>query len=238
MNDTSAHHRNRAVTQLIHERVLDPELAALLWMLADAHVPIVAMVSDDPAPAIEVRAAIEALTRAGPATADGAMPGGVLRGASLEDALASPGLRIASDPHDHDHDHGADLPDEARELGVVIILGKPAHATGGSVVLRAHYVRPIERDQAGHFQRRPPALLSAVGESGALDHFFWAINDELAARAEMSAADFEREHARRAVVLRDLVAAHVFDNASMRRHIDTIELAGPAVGSSNPDAAN
>ena len=215
----------RAVTQLIHERVIDPELAALLWLLADARVPIVVMVIGDSSRAVEVRAAIDALTRNMPTTADGAMPGGVLRGASLEDALASPGMRVADA---HDHDHGPDLPDEARDLGVVLILDD------GRIV-RAHYVRPIERDQAGHYQRRPPALLSAANDNGMLDHFFWAINDELATRTEINSADFEREHARRAVVLRDMVAAHVFDNESLRRHIDAARL---ATGTDSPDAAN
>jgi hypothetical protein len=228
MNETPARPRNRAVTQLIHERIIDAELAALLWVLADGRVPIVVMVSGDTAPAIEMRAAIEALTRNLPAIADGAMPGGVLRGASLEDALASPGLRIASDAHDHDHDHGSELPDEARELGAVLIL------QDGRVV-RAHYVRPVERDQAGHFQRRPPALLSAADANGVLDHFFWAINDELATRTGMDAAEFEREHARRAVVLRDMVAAHVFDNESLRRQIDAARLAS---GANPTDTAN
>jgi hypothetical protein len=229
MNQTSARPRNRAVTQLIHDRVLDPELAALLWLLADAHAPIVVMVTGDPAPAVEVRAAIEALSRNVPVTVDGAMPGGVMRGASLEDALAAPGMRVAMDTHDHEHgredDNATSVPDEARELGVVLILGEPDQA-GRSVIVRAHYVRPIERDQAGHFQRRPPALLSAADDKGGLDHFFWAINDELATRTEMDSADFEREHARRAVVLRDLVSAHVFDNESLRRRIDSIGLAG------------
>ena len=229
MNEMSARPRHRALTQLIHEHVLDPELAALLWLLADARVPIVVMVLGDPAPAIEVRAAFEALARNLSTTADGSMPGGVLRGASLEDALASPGLRVATDAHDHlnahDHDHGSELPDEARDLGVVLILGDPDDA-GSRPIVRAHYVRPVERDQGGHFQRRPPALLSAADERGVLDHFFWAINDELATRTDRDAAGFEREHARRAVIPRDLVAAHVFDIESVRRHADSMRLAG------------
>ena len=234
MNETSARPRHRAVTLLIHERILDPELAALLWLLAEARVPIVVMVSGDPAPAIEVRAAIEALARNAPTTADGSMPGGVLRGASLEDAFASPGMHAATDAHDHDHDHGSDLPDEARDLGVVLILGDSDDA-GNVPVVRAHYVRPVERDQAGHFQRRPPALLSAADERGVLDHFFWAINDELATRADRDSADFEREHARRAVVLRDLVAAHVFDEGLLHRQIDAARLVS---GANPPDAPN
>ncbi len=251
MNETSARPRNRAVTQLIHDRVLDPELAALLWLLADAHVPIVVMVSGDPAPAVEIRSAIDALSGNMSMTVDGAMPGGVLHGASLEDALAAPGMRFATDAHDHEHDHGSDVPDEARDLGVVLILGQPGEPGEPSEagepgddeapaesskpqIVRAHYVRPIERDQAGHLQRRPPTLLSAADETGALDHFFWAINDELSMRTEMGSADFEREHARRAVVLRDLVSAHVFDSQSLRRQIAAMGL----VGDSQRDGPN
>ncbi len=224
MNESSARTRSRAITQLIHDSALDPELAALLWLLFDANVPIVAMVSDDPAPGRELRAAIEALNPSAHATADGAMPGGVMRGSSLEDALDAPGMRfVASDAHDH----GSEIPDEARDLGAVVVLGEPAPGSP-AVVLRAHYVRPVERDKAGHVQRRPPALLSAVNDDGVLDHFFWAINDELATRADMDPAAFEREHARRSVLLRDLVAAHVFDAPSLRRHIDSAGLAGQA----------
>jgi hypothetical protein len=221
-----------SLTQLIHERVLDPELAALLWLLADARVPIIVMTSGETQVASDLRAAIDSLSRNMPTTADGAMPGGVLRGSSLEDALDAPGLRLAADAREHDH--GTDVPDEARDLGVVLILGEPT-AGGAAPVVRAHYVRPIERDQAGHFQRRPPALLSAADEKGALDHFFWAINDELATRTKMGSADFEREHARRAVVLRDLVSAHVFDDAALRRQLDAVHLAS---GVNSADAAN
>ena len=116
----------------------------------------------------------------------------------------------------------------------MLILGELS-ADAVAPVVRAHYVRPIERDQAGHFQRRPPALLSAADEKGVLDHFFWAINDELATRTEMGSADFEREHARRAVVLRDLVSAHVFDDATLRRQVDAAQLAS---GVNSSDTAN
>ena len=225
------------MTQLIHDGAIDPELAALLWLLFDARVPIVAMVTGDPMPGIEMRAAIEALSPGATGTADGAMPGGVLRGSSLEDALRAPGLQIvALDPHGdaHSHEgHAPEIPDAARDMGVVVVLDEPA-ADGVAHVLRAHYVRPVERDIAGHTQRRPPALLSAANDEGRLDHFFWAINDELATRAEMDAADFEREHARRSRLLADLVVAHVFDAPSVRRHIDAALL----VGRSEPDAPN
>jgi len=239
MNEQTARNRSRAVTELIHDGAIDPQLAALFWLLFDARVPIVVLVKDDPSPAVELRSSIEALSPGAALTADGAMPGGVLRGGSLEDALRMPGLQMAvRDAHGHEG-HDSDIPDDAREMGVVVVLGEPA-ADGVAHVLRAHYVRPVERDIAGHQQRRPPALLSAVNDAGDLDHFFWAINDELATRTEMNAADFEREHARRSLLLADLVAAHVFDAPSLRRHIDAARLVGSASdsGANLQDAPN
>jgi hypothetical protein len=89
----------------------------------------------------------------------------------------------------------------------------------------------VERDGAGHLQRRPPALLSARNsETGRLDHFSWAINDELATRVEMDAADFERAHAQRARLLHDLTVARVFDTDHVRQHL--------AAGQLQPNAAN
>jgi hypothetical protein len=58
----------------------------------------------------------------------------------------------------------------------------------------AHYVRPVERDAAGHLQRRPPAVLAARDpRSGVLDQFYWAYTDELASRAGISRHELEDE---------------------------------------------
>jgi hypothetical protein len=83
--------------------------------------------------------------------------------------------------------------DAFRTLGVVVLAAhEPAHITA------AYYMRPVERDAAGHLQRRPPALLTAWNASSArYDRFDWALTDELAARADMTRADFEREVRRR-----------------------------------------
>jgi len=113
---------------------------------------------------------------------------------------------------------------------VVVVLDSP---DGGELqrIARAHYVRPIERDVAGHLQRRPPALLSARDDNtDRLDHFFWAINDELATRVEMDAADFERAHAHRARLLHELTAARVFDSEHLLQHL--------AAGQLQPNGAN
>ncbi len=85
--------------------------------------------------------------------------------------------------------------DRARSLGLVLIADA---ASGQERVASAYYMRPIERDAAGHLQRRPPALLAAWDAQGArYDLFDWAVTDELAARAGMARADFEREVRRR-----------------------------------------
>lgn len=83
--------------------------------------------------------------------------------------------------------------DAYRTLGIVILAGhEPAR------IKAAYYMRPVERDAAGHLQRRPPALLAAWDMQAArYDHFDWAVTDELAARADMTRGDFEREVRRR-----------------------------------------
>ena len=92
-----------------------------------------------------------------------------------------------------------EIADEVRDLGIVLVL------RDGRVVA-AHYVRPVERDGAGHLQRRPPALLAAWSpDAAAPDHFYWAITDELATRAGMERDEFEDEHRRRRERLVNLV---------------------------------
>jgi hypothetical protein len=216
----------RSITELIAAGSLDAELAALLWLLADGGVPLVVTTESDPSYADELRSAVASLVRSDGRTADGGLPGGVTRGSSLEDVLRLGGIAL-----------GDGVPDEARDIGAVAVLGEAEHpadtpaATPGPRVLRAHYVRPVERDGAGHLQRRPPALLSAVdGRTSRLDHFFWAINDELATRVGMDAADFERAHALRARLLHELTAAQVFDTEHLIQHL--------AAGQLQPNAAN
>jgi len=100
--------------------------------------------------------------------------GGVVLAGSLEDVLRVLG--------------GEDeITDDTRDLGVVLVVRDRQLAV-------AHYVRPVERDAAGHLQRRPPAVLSARDSaSGVLDHFYWAYTDELADRAGISRHELEDE---------------------------------------------
>jgi len=218
----------RTSTELIAAGVIDADLCALLWLLIEAGVPLVVAGNTAPRAAEEVRGALSGLAARQLVTADGALAGGVLRGGSLEDVLRLNG----ANPND-------EVPDGARELGVVVILGQPEPIDLVRVV-RAHYLRPIERDGAGHLQRRPPALLSAWDDSASrLDHFHWGISNELARRTDREPGDFEVVHRHRARLLDDLAAAGVFDREDVRRHIEHAALVeASALRSSRADAPN
>jgi hypothetical protein len=174
---------------LVAEDTVDADLAAMVWLLATHGLPVV-VVGRDRALGEELRAALAATVRSEQPARD-AIPGGVFLGRSLEDIVRVTGGAGSA------AGHGA-VPDEVRDLGVVLVLDD-----AGAVAV-AHYVRPVERDGAGHVQRRPPAVLSARdGVSGTLDHFWWAFTDELATRCGIERADFEAEHAARARQLSD-----------------------------------
>lgn len=195
-----------SLTRLIVDRVLDADLAALLWLLAEHGVPLVA-VAPDPASAERVRSAVAALLAAESMTGDGSIAGGVVHGRSLDDVLGlSGGGPVGT------------VPDDARDLGVVAVIRDGR-------VAAVHYVRPVERDGAGHLQRRPPALLADWNEGAAVhDHFWWGITDELALRCSMTRADFEIAHSSRSRLLADLAAAGVRDPGDLRQRIATAGL--------------
>ncbi len=75
-------------------------------------------------------------------------------------------------------------------------------------VVACHYVRPVERDVAGHLQRRPPAILATWDrEHDEFEHFEWGITAELAMRVGMSRDEFEHEHVARSRLVAGLVAS-------------------------------
>lgn len=105
--------------------------------------------------------------------------------------------------------------DELSRLGVVLVV-RPADdppadgemADGGPAprhrIVAAHYVRPVARDEHGHVQRMPPAVLATWNPTAdRFDHFAWGLTTELAGRVGRSPIELEREQARRA---RDLAA--------------------------------
>jgi hypothetical protein len=212
-------------TQLIADGAIDAQLCALLWMLVERGVPFVAA-ARDVAAAEKLRSALGVLAVEAAATDDGAIPGGTVLGDSLEDVLRLSGSAS----------YGQEIGDEARDLGVVCIL-KQRTVGPGFLVTSAHYVRPIERDAAGHLQRRPPALLTAW-DAGVqrFDHFFWAITDELATRVDLDAYEFEVSHRRRTQLLDDLCAAGVLERSHVRRHIERALLVDAHAGVTPADA--
>jgi hypothetical protein len=98
--------------------------------------------------------------------------------------------------------------DELSYLGLVLIV-RAWREPDGTVVRRvvaAHYARPVGRDEQGHVQRLPPAVIAARDEgSDTLEHFAWGVMPELAIRLGRKAGDLEREQAERAAALDDLV---------------------------------
>lgn len=161
---------------LVATDAVDADVAALCLLLTERGVPLV-VVSADVARAEDVRRAFAAQVRAAQPSRD-AIAGGAIFGGSLEDIL-----RLTGDTET--------VSDDARDLGVVLVFRE------GRLQV-AHYVRPVERDAAGHLQHRPPAVLAARdAASGELDTFYWAFTEELATRAGMERAEFEDEHAAR-----------------------------------------
>ncbi|CAN5751251.1 hypothetical protein BH24CHL5_BH24CHL5_05400 [soil metagenome] len=205
---TSAHDQEPALSGLIAHGALDAELGALLWLLAEHGLPLV-VASTAPRAAEGLRGAVAVMLPAERRSSDGPLAGGALVGRSLEDVLRLTGGGLEGD-----------VSDDARDLGIVVVADDLGRVTA------AHYVRPVERDGAGHLQRRPPGLLSARDpDSGRLDHFHWGITDELAMRAGLERDEFEDAHASRARLLSELAAAGVHDRRSARRHVEAASLA-------------
>jgi len=250
-----------ALAALVGERVLDAELAALLWVLLDARTPVLvagrhgsgrrpvvsalAAVLPDLAvrlPVGGVSEEFEWLPEAGalgwhratalpveeppsarPETgvlvvhdlADGAAggpDGGQAR--ILVRALALGYGMLATTLGDtlddvlnrlHAPAVGSD-DDERSRLGVVLAMTPPDPGAAPRVAA-AHYVRPVALDTHGHVQRLPPAVLATwSAAAGRWDHFAWGVLADLAGRTGRSPIDVEREQARRATLLQEMVA--------------------------------
>jgi hypothetical protein len=97
-------------------------------------------------------------------------------------------------------------------------------------VVAAHYERPVGRDEHGHVQRLPPAVVAARDEdSDALEHFAWGVLPELAIRVGRKAGDLELDQAERAGVLQALVDAGTTEVDAVRRAIQ-LHSAATALG--------
>ncbi len=112
--------------------------------------------------------------------------------------------------------------DELSYLGLVLILraGRDPDGQVRRRVVAAHYARPVGRDEHGHVQRLPPAVLAVRDDrTDRLEQFAWGVMAELAIRLGRRAGDLEREQAERARVLAGLARADVLDVASVRSAI-------------------
>jgi hypothetical protein len=191
---------------LVDQRIVDPGLAALTWLLVEGGVPILvvgqaalerrvslagAMLAVDPRrPWLVLDADVEppTVTRLSPLVGGGPRLGVVSSARDLQDAMD----RFSALP--------GSLPQDAvRRLGVVIVAADTERGLRLQVV---HYLRPTERDGQGHIQRRPPAVLSAWDEStDSYEDFAWGIMPELADRVDRSPAEMEERRSRRAAFL-------------------------------------
>ncbi|MFL5725753.1 MAG: hypothetical protein ACJ77F_05395 [Chloroflexota bacterium] len=133
--------------------------------------------------------------------------------------------------------------DELTYLGLVLVV-RGWLVPDGTVrrrVVAAHYARPLGRDEHGHTQRLPPAVLAARRDrDGELDHFEWGVLPEIAVRVGHSATTIEREVAERSAVLSGLARAGKFDvdvvRGAIRQHVRLTAAAGASAPSASPDA--
>lgn len=104
--------------------------------------------------------------------------------------------------------------DELSYLGLILIIraerGPDGHARRR--VVAAHYARPVGRDEHGHTQRLPPAILAhRAFADDRLDHFEWGLMPELAIRLDRKAGDLERDQRERSAILGRLVGDGALD---------------------------
>ena len=210
---------------LVARGVMDAELAALVWMLVEARVPLVVAAPPGRAGAggqllagivgsIHADEAVDGLLA--PLTAAGASSlvrgrraGGVVEAESLEDVRS----KLGSGP----------LPlsdDQLTFLGCVLVLSEPAEGKrGGRLrVTVAHYVRPLARDAHGHSQRLDPAVLAAWDPRlDRYEHFAWGVLPEIAARLGRRGGDLEADLHHRRDDLAGLAKGGVTELGEVRR---------------------
>lgn len=209
---------------LVRAGALDGELAALLWLLVDGGLSLV-VTGGTPDRRSALLAALAALPGQESPPVDDITPRGVW-GAVLRARIASlrPGDRFRATSEAASLRELLEMleapevgltDDEIRTLGLIVVLD--AHGP----VLAAHLLRPVERDGAGHLQRRPPAVLAARDRhGGTLEHFTWAVTSELADRVDRSQADFEaRQAARTRLIERLVTRSAVGDRAALEAHV-------------------
>ena len=197
-----------SLVELVATGVLDAELAALVWLLVEAQVPVVVAAPEGRAAAggqllagllasirsdIDVTRLQASMTAAGASSLiRGRRAGGVLEAGSLGEVRE----RLGTGPLPL-------TPDQLTFLGCVLVLGESGGGSGGRRgrlrVTAAHYVRPLARDAHGHAQRLDPAVLATWDDRlGRYEHFAWGVIPEIAARLDRRTGDLEADlHHRR-----------------------------------------
>lgn len=211
---------------LVARGVIDAELAALVWVLVEARVPLIVAAPVDRVGAggqllagiigsIHPDEPVEQLV--GPLTAAGASnlvrgrrAGGVVEAGSLEEVRQRLG--------------GGPMPlseDQLTFLGCVLVVGEATDGRRGRLrVTAAHYVRPLARDAHGHSQRLDPAVLAAWdGRLERYEHFAWGVLPEIAARLGRRTGDLEADIHHRRDDLGGLAKAGVTEIGEVRRLI-------------------
>ena len=121
--------------------------------------------------------------------------------------------------------------DELTYLGLILIV-RADRGPNGQVrrqVVAAHYARPVGRDEHGHTQRLPPAVLAHRDVTAdRLDHFEWGVMPELAIRLRRKAGDLEREQAERSAILARLASEGAIDLATVQTAIASHRSTTPA----------
>jgi hypothetical protein len=221
----------------IADRVLDADLAALVWLLVEGGSPVVVAGSASQAERAALASALLSVDPRRPAVifdADTEPPTIASLAALLQ---GGSGVALVSDAADLEgvlerlHAPPAELPyDAIRRLGVVIVLDAGAR---GPRVVAAHYLRPTERDGQGHVQRRAPAVLAAWDSvTQTWEHYAWAITPELADRVDRSQADLEQRQLDRAGFLVTMARSESLDSEAwatvVRRYLATEATRTPA----------
>ncbi len=223
---------------LVASGTLDAELAALVWLLVEADVPLVvaAPPSRLAAGAQLLRSVLGSIRPAPAGSGDGAAAGAHAPAApeSPLDRSAAwqlvhggrPGAVVAASSLEELRTALARPPyllsrQELTVLGCVLVLGTPPDRPRGRMrVVAAHYVRPLARDAHGHAQELPPAVLATWdGRLARYEHFGWGVLPEIAARLGRRTGDLEADLHHRRDDLAGLAAAGVTSLEEVRRLI-------------------
>jgi hypothetical protein len=223
---TQAGPADPSIVAVLAQGVMDAELAALVWLLVEARVPLVVATPPGRAGAgaqllagiigsIHADEQVDALRAPMGAAGAGSLirgrrAGGVLEAGSLEEIRDKLG--------------GGPLPlseDQLTFLGCVLVLGEGTDAKRGRLrVTVAHYVRPLARDAHGHSQRLGPAILAAWDSRlERYEHFAWGVLPEIAARLGRRGGDLEADLHHRRDDLAGLVKAGLSEIGEVRRLI-------------------